>query len=79
MIKVLAFAIAKDIFQNATAEIDSGDNLTVAGLKAALEEKYSRLTLLKSYMVAVNDEYASDEQVLSSADEIAVIPPVSGG
>ena len=78
-IKVLAFGIAKDIFQNAFAEIDVETDFTVAALKAVLEEKYPGLKLLKSYMVAVNNEYAKDEQILTSSDEIAIIPPVSGG
>lgn len=79
MIKVLAFGIAKDIFEHAFAEIDVEADLTVSDLKATVEEKYPKLALLKSYMVAVNDEYAKDDQVLNSTDEIAIIPPVSGG
>ncbi len=79
MIKVLAFGIAKDIFQNAFAEIDVETDLTVSDLKVVVEEKYPKLALLKSYMVAVNNEYAKDDQVLNSTDEIAIIPPVSGG
>ena len=30
-------------------------------------------------MVAVNQEYVSHEAVLSEGDEVALIPPVSGG
>ena len=29
--------------------------------------------------MAVNREYASEEQVLDPGDELALIPPVSGG
>lgn len=79
IIKVLAFGIAKDIFQNAFAEVDANDDMTVADLKAIIEEKYPRLKLLKSYMIAVNNAYANDELIISSTDEVAIIPPVSGG
>jgi molybdopterin synthase sulfur carrier subunit len=34
---------------------------------------------IRSFMIAVNGEYSDPEQVLSANDEIAVIPPVSGG
>ena len=44
-----------------------------------LEEKYPRLKELASYMVAVNDEYASTNIAINENDEIAIIPPVSGG
>ncbi|HEU4995242.1 MAG TPA: MoaD/ThiS family protein [Gemmatimonadaceae bacterium] len=30
-------------------------------------------------MVAVNQRYARDDQVVSAADEVAIIPPVAGG
>jgi molybdopterin synthase sulfur carrier subunit len=30
-------------------------------------------------MVAVNNEYADDGSILTEHDEIAIIPPVSGG
>ena len=30
-------------------------------------------------VMAVNREYASEEQVLGAGDELALIPPVSGG
>jgi molybdopterin converting factor small subunit len=29
--------------------------------------------------IAVNQQYAEDENVLGAGDEIAIIPPVSGG
>jgi molybdopterin converting factor small subunit len=34
---------------------------------------------LASYMVAVNNEYADDTSLVTQRDEIAIIPPVSGG
>jgi len=77
--KILAFGIAKDIFGSGTIEIALDDGATIDCLKAALEDKYSRLKQLSSYMVAVNDEYAQAENRINTQDEIAIIPPVSGG
>lgn len=77
-VTVLAFGIVKEIFGGAKAEIEINDS-TVTTLKNALEEKYPRLQQLASYMIAVNDEYAELTQNIQSKDEIAIIPPVSGG
>ena len=77
-INILAFGIAKEIFGNSTIKVEIAGQ-DVAALKNALEEKYPRLKQLASYMVAVNNQYAQPELVISNRDEIAIIPPVSGG
>lgn len=79
MVEVLAFGIAKDIFGGATTEVAYADQMTVATLKEQLEAQYPQLKELASYMVAVNEVYAEDDVILSAKDEIAIIPPVSGG
>ncbi len=78
-VNVLAFGIVKDIFGSSSIETELNDTATVEQLKALLEKKYLRLKQLASYMVAVNNEYAQQEQVIETRDEIAIIPPVSGG
>ncbi|MGZ3778838.1 MAG: MoaD/ThiS family protein [Mucilaginibacter sp.] len=77
-VKVLAFGIAKDIFGGSSISIETNGNTTL-DLKTLLEEQYPRLKQLRSYMLAVNNEYALDEGILAETDEIAIIPPVSGG
>ncbi len=76
---VLAFGIVKDIFQNSAINIDTKEASSVDELKLFLENKFPRLKELASYMVAVNNEYASTNIDISNKDEIAIIPPVSGG
>jgi len=81
-IRILAFGIAKDIFGGSSVGIELNNatgTSTVEELRTALEEKYPRLKQLASYMVAVNNEYAQQEHVIATKDEIAIIPPVSGG
>jgi len=77
--KVLAFGIVKDIFSNSQIDIaiSYGDNVGI--LKNTLEENYPRLKDLGSYMIAVNNEYAEAYDVINESDEVAIIPPVSGG
>lgn len=78
-LKILAFGITKDIFGASEKELDVQDGLNVSQLKEMLERDFPQLVKLKSYFIAVNEEYAEDDQVIVSTDEIAIIPPVSGG
>jgi molybdopterin converting factor subunit 1 len=76
---VLAFGIVKDIFKSSAIDIDKEDASSVDELKVFLENKFPRLKELASYMVAINNEYASTNIAINDIDEIAIIPPVSGG
>lgn len=78
-LKILAFGIAKDILGGTEKEIDLVEGTTVQHLKLKLEDEYAELKHLKSYFIAVDDEYAENDQVIISTNEIAIIPPVSGG
>ena len=78
-INILAFGVAKDILGGASVSVQLTNDATVYNLKYILEDKYPRLKQLASYMVAVNDEYALDGDTIHERDEIAIIPPVSGG
>ena len=78
-INLIAFGIAKAIFKTNNLEIELTENATTNDLKFFLENKYPRLKQLSSYMIAVNNEYSTDNQQITSKDEIAIIPPVSGG
>lgn len=78
-VQILAFGVAKEIFGASTIKVDLGDHAQVDGLKATLEQQYPRLKQLASYMIAVNNEYAGNDLALTESDEIAIIPPVSGG
>ena len=77
--KILAFGIVKDIFNNSMIDVTVENESTIDILKKELEAKYPRLGQLGSYMVAINNKYASDDDVVNAVDEIAIIPPVSGG
>lgn len=78
-VKLLAFGIAKDIFGGTSILIDLPQGADTNTLKNKLEERYPKLKELASYMIAVNDEYAQAGTLISEQDEIAIIPPVSGG
>jgi len=78
-VTILAFGVAKDIFGNSSIGLELPNDSSVYNLKYSLEKQYPRLKQLASYMVAVNNEYAQPGDGLHEHDEIAIIPPVSGG
>jgi molybdopterin converting factor subunit 1 len=78
-INILTFGIAKDIIGNRQLELELPDGSSVGYLKEILVALFPAFSDLKSLQVAVNEEFAFNELVLSSRDEIAIIPPVSGG
>ena len=75
--KVKLFGITRGIVGGPRLEVD--DIATVGELKEHMMSNYPRIKKLNSLMVAVNSEYAQDDLALQSNDEIALIPPVSGG
>lgn len=78
-VTVLAFGIAKEIFNSTVIKITVEEGYSVAQLREKLALQYPELGRLRFYMVAVNSEYATDDMVINEGDEVAIIPPVSGG
>ncbi len=78
-ITLLAFGIVKDIFGNRKIEIELPEQSTTADLKVLLDSQYPALQQLAVYRIAVNDEYSSEDVIIKEGDEVAIIPPVSGG
>ena len=81
VINVMMFGIAREIFGESPYKLNYNfsENLSVGTLRMILEDTKPELEKLGSYMIAVNNEYAPAEQLIKKNDEIAVIPPVSGG
>ncbi len=62
------------------AEVALAEGATIAQLRSAIAEGYPKLAgILNSVVLAVNGEYADDRTALAESDEVACIPPVSGG
>lgn len=77
MNKILFFAHLKDAIGEESIRIDVSGK-TVADVKKLLEKDY-QLQKLGTAMTAINEEFASEDDVIQPGDEIAFIPPVSGG
>ncbi len=79
-VNVRLFAIAKDAMGDGEVEIELNDGATVADVRSVLLKRLPELNSMSSLLrFAVNEGYADDGTVVQSTDEIACIPPVSGG
>ncbi|MEO6070622.1 MAG: MoaD/ThiS family protein [Chitinophagaceae bacterium] len=78
-ITVLAFGIAKEMIGGSTVMLQVREDIKVSDLRIVLEKQYPSLKDLTSVLIAVNNEYATAENRIREGDEIAIIPPVSGG
>ncbi|PWG79472.1 molybdopterin converting factor subunit 1 [Pararcticibacter amylolyticus] len=78
--KILLFGIAREIAGQQRLEVPPDEQPeTVADLRAWVNKRYGALAGLKSFAIAVDNEYAEDHVKLYPSSEIALIPPVSGG
>jgi molybdopterin converting factor subunit 1 len=79
-VRVLFFGILKDLAGKSADSLDLPEGASVRDL---LEHYAQRLPQLReslaSLAVAVNQQYARTETKLKSDDEVALLPPVSGG
>lgn len=78
-LKIALFGIAREIVGSPTLSLTAPEGQSVQALLEQLRTEYPALSKLSSLAVAVNNEYAEEAQVLEERDEIALIPPVSGG
>lgn len=79
-VRVLLFGMLKDIFGRGEDALELSSGATIADLL----DHYRQLApaqgnVFKSLALAVNQQYASSSQVLHEGDEVAILPPVSGG
>lgn len=79
-VTVRLFAGAADIAGTRTVRLATEDPLTVAEAFLRLCHLFPALREMEGRVLfAVNAEYAGPELRLSPGDELALIPPVSGG
>jgi molybdopterin synthase sulfur carrier subunit len=79
-IKILFFAAAREHVGNRKVEWELPEGLAAGQLKQELCCRFPAMkALMEGISVAINAEYVDDSAVLHDGDEVAIIPPVSGG
>ncbi len=79
-IRVLAFASLADRLGKGEFSLDLDEGTSVSDALDALAKRFPDVKSFgTSLAVAVNHRYVASDSPLSAGDELALIPPVSGG
>ena len=77
-VRVFYFGVLKDTFGCEDEVLEMAEGATVADLLAVCRGR-GPVGIWDSIAVAVNREYARAGEVLKDGDDVALLPPVSGG
>lgn len=78
-VRVLLFGLLKDRLGGSELAVQLSGDARVADLMVWARGLLKDDGLVRSLAVAVNHEYALHETRLHEGDEVALLPPVSGG
>src|SRR5271157_6373663 len=79
-VRVLFFGVLKDLAGTSSDALDLHEGASVRDVLAYYEARMPRLKeWLPTLALALNQEYAGPGTKLKENDEIALLPPVSGG
>jgi MoaE-MoaD fusion protein len=79
-VRVLFFGMLKDLAGKASDALELREGASVRDVLEHYESQVPRLRESRSSLaLAVNQQYARPETLLQSGDEVALLPPVSGG
>jgi molybdopterin converting factor subunit 1 len=78
IVKVLFFASTREATGKISIELELESEITSSEV---LQRLYDLFSSLKScdFQLAINKKYISSDVVIKNGDEIACIPPISGG
>jgi len=79
-LSIKLFASIRQAMNSNEIKINIDNEITVLQMKQIIFETFPNLKKLNiPFFVAVNHKYVTDSDVITINDEIALIPPVSGG
>ncbi len=76
---ITCFGPAREITGQRQLELDVPGVTTAGALRSYLLNTWPDFRSLDVVRVAVNQAYAEDDLTINEGDELAIIPPVSGG
>lgn len=80
MVKILLFGAAADRAGVREIELPLNEGMTLGELWPVLADIHPGLAPMRDTLAfAVNGEYARMEESVAPGDEVAILPPVSGG
>jgi molybdopterin converting factor subunit 1 len=78
-IKVKLFASSRELLGKDEIRVSFANQTTVGDLKKRILEMHPSLSKKPTFVVAVNHKVVDDSTIISYNDEVAILPPVSGG
>ena len=79
-VRVLFFGVLKELVGRSEEALETGPNATLASVWESYAERFATLRDKRpSILFARNREFSKPETTLEEGDEIAFLPPVSGG
>ena len=79
-VRVLFFGVLKEMLGRPSDELELPAGATLADLLARYEAETPKLKQFRpSIALSINEEYAAASSRLKAGDEVALLPPVSGG
>jgi molybdopterin converting factor small subunit len=77
-VKVLFFGMLQDCTGTNVLDLDAGQWQTLGDVHSALQERFPCLRQ-RTYRLSCNAHFADEAQALQDGDELALLPPFSGG
>ena len=79
-VTVKYFAVCHEMLDRSEEEMELPDGATIKTILERLEEEWPGIAEFYEVMqMSVNWEYATEHTELAEGDEVALIPPVTGG
>jgi molybdopterin synthase catalytic subunit len=79
-VNVQYLGVLRELAGLANEPIEAAEGTALADLFATVQNRYPKLAEFRQAIaLAVNCEYSSGERLLHDGDEVALLPPVSGG
>ena len=77
-ITVKLFASSREIIGKDKITLKLSEKMTALDLRRMILEQYPQIARIQ-FVIAINRKIADDATTLDQMDEVAILPPVSGG